>query len=183
MIGRIAFALTGLILGVFGGPGTFGVTAAPAPTARSDTVNVGDVFIIPISVADVQDVTSFQFDLAFDPPLVKAPSFTDIGTDFATAAENGGGFLAGITGFIDNTTGILSGGADSMSGLLFGAGLPPGGVLGDIDFQALAIEASPLLLSNAFLTDDGVSLSSTNSDFMAQNGQVAARRNRVGCFC
>jgi PEP-CTERM motif len=88
------------------------------------------------------------------------------------AANAGGGFLTGITGFVDNTTGLLSGVADSISGLITGNGLTPGGVLVDIDFQALAIGISPLTLSNSFLNDNGVPLSSANGDFMLQNGQV-----------
>ncbi len=142
----------------------------PVLTAGSDTVNVGDVFTIPISISDAQGVTAFQFDLAFNPTYVKALSFTDLGTDFATAAGNGGGSLTGITGFIDNTTGVLSGVADSISGLIFGTGLTPSGVLVDIDFQALAIGITPLVLSNAFLTDNGVPLSTSN--LALQNGQV-----------
>jgi hypothetical protein len=154
MIGPIVFVLTGLILGVLGVPGAFGAAAAPVLTARSDTVNIGDAFII-----------------AFDPTLVKALGFTDIGADFATAASHGGGFPTGLTGFIDNTTGTLSSVAASMSGLATGTGLTPGGV--DIDVQASAIGVSPLVLSNAFLTDNRVPLSSANSDLMLQNGRMA----------
>jgi hypothetical protein len=94
------------------------------------------VFTIPISVADVAGLTSFQFDLAFDPTIIAALSFTDTAADFATAATAGGGFLTGITGFIDDTNGLLSGVADSISGLTSGNGLTPGGVVTDIDFQA-----------------------------------------------
>lgn len=155
-----------------GAADTSGSADPPPPvlTAGSSTVNVGDVFVIPISISDAQGLTAFQFDLAFNPTFVKALSFTDMGTDFATAASNGGGSLTGITGFIDNTTGVLSGVADLMSGLITGTGLTPSGVLVDVDFQALAIGTSSLVLSNAFLIDNGVPLSTSN--LVLQNGQV-----------
>jgi hypothetical protein len=41
-----------------------------------------------------------------------------------------------------------------------------------IEFQALALGISPLTLSNSFLTDNGMPLSSANGDFVLQNGQV-----------
>ncbi len=142
-------------------------------TAGSATVDVGDVFAIPVTITNVAGLTSFQFDLAFDPTIITALGFTDIGTDFEAAATSGGGFLTGITGFIDDTTGLLSGIANSISGLVTGNGLTPGGSVVDIEFQALAAGVSPLTLSNAFLTDNGAPLSSDNGDFLLQNGQAA----------
>jgi Protein of unknown function (DUF1566) len=130
------------------------------------------------SIANVAGLTSFQFDLAFDPTIITALAFTDIGTDFDMAASTGGGSLTGITGFVDNTTGLLSGIADSIGGLITGNGLTPSGVLVDIDYQGLAPGISLLMLSNAFLTDNGVPLSSANDDFMLRNGQVTGHRSR-----
>jgi hypothetical protein len=141
-------------------------------SAGSAAANVGDVVTIPISIASAAGLTSFQFDLAFSPSIVTVLSFTDIGTDFAAAASAGGGFLTGITGFIDDTTGRLSGVADSISGLVTGNGLTPAGTIVDIDFEALAPGVSPLTLSNALLTDNGIPLSSDNGDFALQNGQA-----------
>jgi hypothetical protein len=177
MVGRIILALTCFLLGVLAEASTSGATPLmgdpPAVLmAGSKTVNVGDVFTIPISIASAQGLTSFQFDLAFNPTIIKALSFTDIGTNFATVASTGGGSPTGITGFIDNMTGVLSGVADSMSGLTTGAGLTPNGVVVDTVFQALAVGVAPLMLSNAFLTDNGVPLSSANGNFELVNGQV-----------
>jgi Cohesin domain len=67
-------------------------------TAGSTAAKVGDVFTIPVLIANAQGVTSFQFDLTFDPSVVEALAITDLGTDFASAAEAGGGLLTGITG-------------------------------------------------------------------------------------
>lgn len=134
--------------------------------AASDTVHVGDIFTIPISISGSTGITSFQFDLSFNPTIIKALSFDDSSTAFATEASNEGGSLTGITGFIDNSAGLLSGVADSMSGA-FGAGLTDGTVA-DITFQALSVGSTPLHLSNAFLNF----LDTTNGGFILQDGLV-----------
>lgn len=168
---RIAIALSAFFVSALGVPATSNANAIPTLAIGSDTVHVGDVFAIQVSIADVAGLTSFQFDLAFDPTIVTVLSFTDIGTDFETAATAGGGFLTGLNGF--TFTGLLSGVGDSISGLTTGNGLTPSGTLLDIEFEALKIGISPLTLSNAFLTDNNNFLSSANGDFLLQNGQVA----------
>jgi hypothetical protein len=186
MVGRIILTLTSFLLGALAEASTSGATAvlmadppAPVLTAGAETTNVGDVFTIPISIANVLGLTSFQFDLSFNPTVIKALSFTDIGTDFSTAASAGGGILTGITGFIDNTTGVLSGVADSISGLTTGTGLTPSGVVVDATFQALAVGNTPFTLSNASLTENGVPLFAANGDFMLQNGQATVLETTV----
>jgi len=68
VIGRIATALACLLLSelILSSP-TTAVPLPPVLTSGSETVNVGDVFTIPISIADTDGLTSFQFDLAFNP--------------------------------------------------------------------------------------------------------------------
>lgn len=109
---RILLAVAALLGASYAGLGR-AEAAIPTLSAGSDTVFVGDTFSIPISIANASGLTSFQFDLGFDHTLLRAVSFDDSATDFATAVGSGGS-LTGITGFIDNTTGILSGVADSM---------------------------------------------------------------------
>ncbi len=172
MLIRLLLGLICLAVGASGYSYPSRAVAAPQLTAGSQPVHVGDAFTVPISVADVAGLTSFQFDLAFNPTIIRALGFTDIGTDFDAAASAGGGFLTGITGFIDNITGLVGGVANSISGLVSGNGLSPSGTLTDIEFQALAVGSSPLTLSNAFLTDNGAPLSSDSGDVLLQNGQV-----------
>jgi Protein of unknown function (DUF1566)/Cohesin domain len=172
MISRTSFFLACFALSILAGLGFS--RATPVLSAGSATVNVGDMVTIPISIAGETGLTSFQFDLAFTPSIVEVLSFDDTGTDFETAALSQGGNLTGITGFIDNATGLLSGVADSMSGIS-GSGLTGAGVLADITFEALSPGVSPLILSNAFLTDGGAPLSSANGDFLLQNGQIVVR--------
>jgi Cohesin domain len=172
MIRQTSLFLACFALGILAGSGVS--RSAPVLSAGSATVNVGDMVTIPISITGAAGLTSFQFDLAFTAFIVEVLSFDDTGTDFAATAISQGGNLTGITGFIDNTGGLLSGLADSMSGIS-GSGLTAAGVLVDITFDALSPGTSPLILSNAFLTDGGVPLSSANGDFMLQNGEIIVR--------
>lgn len=117
--------------------------ALPIVTIGSATVAVGDLVTIPLSITGADDLTSWQFDLAFEPGVVQANAVAE------------GPFLLGFgatlfgPGVIDNTTGLIS--------IVTGAyiDLPPApsgdGVLAGIDFLALAPGVSPLVLSNVFL--------------------------------
>jgi hypothetical protein len=162
-----AFALGALITALAAPPRW--AEASPILTAGSAAVGVGDIFDVSVSISGAASLTSFQFDFAFNPTIVRVLGISDSGSDFETAAFNGGGFLTGLTGFIDNTTGIGSGIADSMSGV-FGAGVTDG-VLLTIEFEALAAGTSPLNLGNAFLTDGDAFLASPQ-DFDLTNGKI-----------
>ena len=123
------------------------VEANPIVSVGSATQFVGDTFTIPVSVSGVSDLQAFQFDLSYDSTIVSILGFTDVGTDFDTAATAGGGSLTGITGF--SLAGLLSGVADSMSGA--STGLTGNGVVVNIEFEALMAGVSPLTLSSVFL--------------------------------
>src|SRR5499426_1613625 len=49
-----------------------GADAAPVLSVPFVTVGVGDTFTIPLSITGATDVTSWQFDLAYSPSIVKA---------------------------------------------------------------------------------------------------------------
>ena len=46
-------------------------------TVDSTAVNAGDVFTINFNVVDAVDLTSWQFDLAYDPTILQANSVTE----------------------------------------------------------------------------------------------------------
>jgi Cohesin domain len=121
------------------------------------TVNVGDRFVVPISIADATDLTSWQFDLGFNPTIVNVDSVTE-----GPLMSSFGLTLFG-PGVIDNTAGLISLVTDSY------ADLPPdpsgSGVLANIEFTALAPGVSPLTFSNAFVND-------LDGGFGATNGQI-----------
>ena len=72
------------------------VEAVPIVSVGSATVGVGDLVTIPVSITDAVELTSWQFDLAFDPTVVQGnavtegPFWSDFGDTF---------FVAGV---IDN---------------------------------------------------------------------------------
>lgn len=126
-------------------------------TVGSTAANVGDSVVLNINVVDAVDLTSWQFDLGYDPSILQATLVTE------------GPFLssAGTTffspGIIDNSTGLISLVTDSFVDLI-----PPSGsgVLATIQFMALSPGLSLVAMSNVFLnfTDSGVSVT---------NGSVA----------
>ena len=131
--------------------------AEPVISAPFVTVGVGDTFTIPISITGATDLTSWQFDLAFNPAIVKANAVTE--GPFMSAF---GGTLF-TPGVIDNVTGLISLVADSY------VDLPPDpsgdGVLANIEFTALGPGVSPLTFSNVFL-------SLSDQEFSISNGQI-----------
>jgi hypothetical protein len=141
-------------------PGEAAQVSAPVVT-----VGVGDAFSIPISVADVPDLTSWQFDLSFAPDIVTATSITE------------GPFLSSfgttlfVPGVIDNTSGLISLTSD------FFVDLPPDpagdGILASIGFTAHAAGVSPLTFSGTFLNLLDVG-------FDVVNGQITVRGDQGG---
>jgi hypothetical protein len=162
----LVVSLTVVVLG--GAQSAHADSIISAPFA---TVNVGDTFTIPISIANATDLTSWQFDLAFDPTLVNADWVTE------------GPFMSafGVTlfgpGAIDNVAGLISLVTDSY------VDLPPepsgSGVLGNIEFTALAPGVSPLTFSNVFLNDSDQGFSATNGQITVEGASVATPEPRT----
>ena len=133
--------------------------AVPTLAAGSATVSVGDTFDILISITGAVELTSWQFDLAFNPSIIRANSVTE----GPFLSESGTKTTLFSSGVIDNVTGHITLVTDSF------VDLPPGpsgsGVIADISFTALAPGISPLTLANVFLND-------LDSGFSITNGQV-----------
>ena len=118
------------------------VEADPVISAPFVTVGVGDTFTIPISIADAVDLTSWQFDLGFDPAIVNA----NLVTEGPFLSSSGAALTVFVPGVIDNVGGSITLNADAYADI----GTPPSGsgVLADIEFTALAPGVSPLTFSN-----------------------------------
>ena len=139
------------------------VDAVPVISAPFVTVGVGDTFTIPISITGTTDVTSWQFNLAYTPSIVKANSVTE--GPFMSAF----GTTLFTPGVIDNVTGLISLVADSYVDLLPD---PSGaGVLAEIEFTALGPGVSPLTFSNVFLN-------LSDLEFSITNGQITVTGTR-----
>lgn len=121
------------------------------------TVGVGDTVVIPISIADAVDLTSWQFDMNFAPAIVRADSVDE--GPFMSAV----GTTLFIPGVIDDVGGSITLVSD------FYVDLPPNpsgsGVLANIQFRALAPGVSPLHFSNVFLN-------LLDSGFQIADGQI-----------
>jgi general secretion pathway protein D len=128
--------------------------AIPVITAGSATVTVGNTFTIPISITDAVDLTSFQFDLSFDPAILQA----NVAGATAGALLPGDWFFTS-PGAVDNTLGEILGVSAS------GSAVSGSGDLANIEFTALAVGVSALTLSNVFLNV-------SDSGFSIGNGQV-----------
>jgi general secretion pathway protein D len=137
--------------------------AAPVISAGSATVNVGSTFTIEVAITAAGDVTSWQFDLGFDPAILQASSVIE-----GPFMSSFGTTLFG-PGLIDNGAGLISLVTDSY---VDPAPDPSGsGVLAEIEFTALAAGTSALTLSNVFLDF-------SDSGFTAANGQACV--NPIG---
>lgn len=137
----------------------------------SATVNVADIFSIDVHVADATDLTSWQFDLGYNPALLQAQLVTEgpFLASFGTTLFPPTVFSPGI---IDNTTGLISLVTNAFADL---PPLPTGsGVLATIQFKALASGTSPLTLSNTFLNF-------SDSGFTVTNGSVCVTNGGAGC--
>lgn len=133
------------------------VAAAPVISVGSAIVTGPTTYDVPILITGAVDLTSWQFDLAFDPAIVQAIGVTE----GPFLSSSGSKLTLFIPGFTSN--GLVSGVAD------FYSDIPPGpsgsGLLADIQFQARATGLSPLTLSNVFLN-------LSNQGFAITNGQL-----------
>jgi general secretion pathway protein D len=115
------------------------VSAMPTIAAGSAIVDVGDTFTIQVEISGAQGLATWQFDLAFDPAILRATSV-------------GAGDLALLSaGVTDNDNGLI----DDMAGSFMDADLNGlfDGVLAVIEFEALAAGTSALALSDVGFDD------------------------------
>lgn len=123
-------------------------------TPSLSTVDVGDTFSVNVHVDQTVDLTSWQFDLKYDPLLLRAESVME--GPFLSSF----GATSFVPGVIDNSTGDIT--LVSSAFVDFGP-LPNGnGELAIVHFKALGLGVSPLDLQNlSFNFNSG--LNSTNA--------------------
>jgi len=132
----IAAVLSWLVLAICPLP----VWAEPTISAGSATVGVGDTFTIQVSISGAEGLSTWQFDLAFDPMILKANSVSEGDLPLLSA------------GAINNDSGLIN----VISGSFMDADLNKlfEGVLAVIEFKALAAGTSPLELLDVQLGFD-----------------------------
>lgn len=122
-------------------------------TPPLSTVGVGDTFSVNVHATQAGDLGSWQFDLKYNPLLLlQAQSVTEGSPGFTLLSE----------GFIDQTSGLISGTAGFFSDL---PPPPSEGELAIVHFKALGLGISPLQLQNLFLN--------TAPNGTATNGSVS----------
>jgi len=97
-----------------------------------------------VNVAGITDLFAFGFDIGFDPAVLSATSVTE-------GALFSGVGISFSTGFIDNTTGMITFIGDSLSGP--GPGLSMDGTLATVHFTAIGPGGSAIDLANVILLD------------------------------
>lgn len=128
-------------------------------------VQVGDDFDVLVSVAGVQDLSAYQFDLSFDPTLLSFQSQAE--GSFLSA----GGSTFFLDGVVDPALGQVTGVANTLLGAV--SGVSGSGVLLDLKFHALAKGVASLDLGSLQLLDaNGGTLSATSSGLKVQVGAV-----------
>jgi len=120
------------------------VSIQPAVTSAAP----GSFFDVFVEIESVTDLYAFQFDIGFDPAILAAANVTE--GPFLPSA--GATFF--IPGTIDNTLGVISFTADSLTGAIPGASGT--GILAALSFEALARGTSPLELANVILLDSNL---------------------------
>jgi hypothetical protein len=114
--------------------GPMSVSASPSIAAGSDIVEVGDTFTIQVSITGAETLSTWQFDLAFDPTILEANSVSE--GDMTLLSE----------GAIVNSSGLITIIAGSFSDVFFNPLFA--GVLANIEFTALAAGTTALALSD-----------------------------------
>lgn len=130
--------------------------AAPMPllAAPFATAAVGDTIKVSISIAHAVDLEFFQFDLAFDPLIVRA----DVGGAVAGAMLPADWFFTS-PGAVDNVAGLILGVSAN------GSAFSDAAEIVDLYFTALKVGVSPLSFSSVFLN-------LLDSGFDVSNGRI-----------
>ena len=109
-------------------------------TFSKPTIHVGDTFTLDISAENVPNLAGWQFDIAFDPAMLKATEVNEGGF-----LKTGGASTFFQRGTINNATGRIRG---LSSASLSGEGVTGTGVLLSVTFSAKADGQTQLVLHN-----------------------------------
>ncbi|MDR3578019.1 MAG: cohesin domain-containing protein [Anaerolineaceae bacterium] len=123
----------------------------PVFNMATQNVAVGQSFDVPVYLGTTSAARSAQFDISFNPAVVRVNSVQE-GTFFKTFAQQHGGGTSFNPGTIDNTTGKVSNVSISLTRL---AGLGPSGsdTIVVINFTGLSNGKSTTNMTNATVSD------------------------------
>jgi adhesin HecA-like repeat protein len=141
---RMAAVIAGLFLASVLPSAAFADTVLSIVPASS-TVSTGDSFAVDVNITGVTDLYDFEFDLSFNPAVLKATNILE------GAFVSGKGSTFFIPGTIDNTAGTITFNANTLLTAI--SGVSGSGTLVEFDFTALAGGTSSLDLANVILQD------------------------------
>jgi len=126
---------TGLLFTAVAGAATIGLDPS------SQAVGLGDMFTVDVVVADVVDLNTYQYSLAYDPAVLSVVMPVDVD----------GSFLTDVGPVLTSAPDLQEAGRikNASAALLDSAAATGGGVLSTITFQAVGPGTSAL----AFLTE------------------------------
>lgn len=113
------------------------------PTTK--TVAAGQTFTLSVDISGTTDLYGYQFDLGFNPTVLKVLSVSE------GSFLPGGGATLFVPGTIDNIGGTVSDNADVLSGAV--SGVSGSGDLLDVSFEALAAGSSSVEVFNVLALD------------------------------
>jgi hypothetical protein len=120
------------------------------PSSLTDAI--GQIFSVNIEITSVTDLYAFEFDLGFNPLVIRAIGITE--GPFLPL----GGATFFLPGTIDNTFGTITSNADTLLGPV--SGVSGSGVLATAMFQAVGLGSSEITINNPlFLDPTGASIS------------------------
>jgi hypothetical protein len=144
-------------------------------TLSETTIHVGDTFTLDISAEDVFDLAGWQFDISFDPKMLKAVEVNE--GDFL---KTGGATTFFQKGAIDNTTGKITGLSSASLSEDGGSGT---GVILSVTFSAKASGKTQLALSNfqfGSITGDLISAGPHEVEIVIEGQLATGDVNRDG---
>jgi general secretion pathway protein D len=153
---RLLWTIVGLV--ILSAPA---ILKADLISVASTNVAVGATFDLPVTVSGSSDLDAFQFDLSYDPNILRLNSILE----GSLLPSFGPTYF--IPGTIDNTLGVATFTADTLIGTTSGA--VGNGSLAILNFEALTGGLSSLSLSNVILLDSNLN----DIAFTAQSGQVS----------
>jgi hypothetical protein len=112
----------------------------------SEIVGLGNTVSVPVNISSVSNLYDWEFDLSFDPTVLQLTGVSE-----GPFLSSGGGTTFFFPGFTNNTAGKVTFVADTLIGPV--PGVTGGGVLADLQFQAISLGSSALTLSNVILQD------------------------------
>ena len=119
--------------------------AVPTLTFSAPSVTAGGAVDVDVSIADVVDLSAYQFSIGFDPRMVQGGMVTTGG--FLGSA----GTTFGDTGILDNANGSLSFVFNALIGMT--AGASGSGTLLTIHFETLEAGTSMLTFGDVLFLD------------------------------